>query len=466
MSKLQNSLLAKQSQSLALTPQVQQSIRFLTLSSAELTHEINQLLEMNPLLELEDKTQNSNDISLDELELLNPERNEVDRNNQLADSSGSSTNQNNFDLTNNLVTNITLREHLQNQITSSHISQEDRELTSFLIDNLDTDGYLRESFISLSISDTANRRWSTADFERCLKHVQRMDPPGIGARSLQESLIIQIDQLNKRNDYSSAATQLVAHYFEYLATSNLDKLVALTKYDRSILRQAIKLISSLQPHPASDFSTQDNNFIKPDVVIRRTGSIWKAVPMKNLVPEIVINKEYESIINKQQKKKSDALQQTLREAHSALTSLAQRQSTVLKVAQTIVNHQVEFMESGEDHVRPLTLSTVARELALHESTISRATNQKYMSTPHGLFEFKYFFNNQVTENEEVSSLNIKTMIKKIIQSEDSSHPLSDNDVKQILSSKGFTIARRTVAKYRETMKILPASLRKNILHED
>jgi RNA polymerase sigma-54 factor len=466
MSKLQNSLLAKQSQSLVLTPQVQQSIRFLTLSSAELTHEINQLLEMNPLLELEDKTQNSNDISLDELELLNPERNEVDRNNQLADSSGSSTNQNNFDLTHNLVTNITLREHLQNQITSSHISQEDRELTSFLIDNLDTDGYLRESFISLSISDTVNRGWSTADFERCLKHVQRMDPPGIGARSLQESLIIQIDQLNKRNDYSSAATQLVAHYFEYLATSNLDKLVALTKYDRSILRQAIKLISSLQPHPASDFSIQDNNFIKPDVVIRRTGSIWKAVPMKNLVPEIVINKEYESIINKQQKKKSDALQQTLREAHSALTSLAQRKSTVLKVAQTIVNHQVEFMESGEDHVRPLTLSTVARELALHESTISRATNQKYMSTPHGLFEFKYFFNNQVTENEEVSSLNIKTMIKKIIQSEDSSHPLSDNDVKQILSSKGFTIARRTVAKYRETMKILPASLRKNILHED
>jgi len=185
------------------------------------------------------------------------------------------------------------------------------------------------------------------------------------------------------------------------------------------------------------------------------------------VPEIIINKEYESIIQKQQKKKGDVLQQTLREAHGALASLAQRSSTVLKVAQTIVNHQIDFMESGAGHVRPLTLTAVAVELALHESTISRATNQKYMSTPHGLFEFKYFFNNQVTENEEVSSLNIKTMIKKIIQSEDSSHPLSDNDVKQILSSKGFTIARRTVAKYRETMKILPASLRKkNILHED
>jgi len=467
MSKIQNSLLAKQSQSLALTPQVQQSIRFLTLSSTELTHEINQLLEMNPLLELEDKTQNTNDdISLDELELLNPEREEIDRNNHLADSSGGGTDQNKFDLTHNLVTNITLREHLQNQITSSHISQKDRELTSFLIDNLDTDGYLRESFTSLSISNAADRRWSIADFERCLKHVQRMDPPGIGARSLQEALIIQIDQLNKKSVYTSAATQLVAHYFEYLAKYNLEKLAALTNYDRSTLRPAIKLISSLKPHPAADFVTQDNNFIKPDVVVRRTGSIWKAVPIKNLVPEIVINKEYESIIKKQQKKKGDALQQTLREAHGALASLAQRNSTVLKVAQTIVNHQIDFMESGAAHVRPLTLTAVAGELALHESTISRATNQKYMSTPYGLFEFKYFFNNQVTENQEVSSLNIKTKIKKIIQSEDSSHPLSDNEVKQILSSEGFTIARRTVAKYRENMKILPASLRKNIFRED
>ena len=304
MSKLQNSLLAKQSQSLALTPQVQQSIRFLTLSSTELTHEINQLLEMNPLLELEDKTKNSNDdISLDELELLNPEREEIDRNYHLVDSSGVGTDQNKFDLTHNLVTNTTLREHLQNQITSRHISQEDRELTSFLIDNLDTDGYLRESFTSLSISNAANRRWSIADFERCLKYVQRMDPPGIGARSLQESLIIQIDQLNKKNVYTSAATQLVAHYFEYLAKYNVDKLAALTKYDRSTLRPAIKLISSLKPHPAADFATQDNNFVKPDVVIRRSGSIWTAVPIKNLVPEIVINKEYESIIKKQQKKK-------------------------------------------------------------------------------------------------------------------------------------------------------------------
>ena len=467
MSKLQNSLLAKQSQSLALTPQVQQSIRFLTLSSTELTHEINQLLEMNPLLELEDKTQNTNDdISLDELELLNPEGEEIDRNNHLADSSGGGTDQNKFDLTDNLITNITLREHLQNQIVSSHISQEDRELTSFLIDNLDTDGYLRESFTSLSISNAADRMWSMPDFERCLKHVQRMDPPGIGARSLQESLIIQIDQLSEKNVYASAATQLVAHYFEYLAKYDVNKLAALTKYDLSTLRPAIRLISSLKPHPATDFATQDNNFIKPDVIIRRTGSIWKAVPIKNLVPEIVINKEYESIVKKQQKKKGDALQQTLREAHGALASLAQRNSTILKVAQTIVNHQIDFMESGAAHVRPLTLATVAGELALHESTISRATNQKYMSTPHGLFEFKYFFNNQVTNNEGVSSLNIKTKIKKIIQSEDSSHPLSDNEVKQILSSEGFTIARRTVAKYRENMKILPASLRKNILRED
>jgi RNA polymerase sigma-54 factor len=156
----------------------------------------------------------------------------------------------------------------------------------------------------------------------------------------------------------------------------------------------------------------------------------------------------------------------LREAHGTLVSLTQRNSTILKVAQTIVNYQSDFMKNGANYIRPLTLSTVAGELALHESTISRATNQKYMSTPHGLFEFKYFFNSQVTNNKEVSSLAIKTTIRKIIQSERSSQPLSDNEVKQILSAEGFAIARRTVAKYRESMKILPANLRKNILHED
>ena len=452
---------------MALTPRVQQSIRFLTLSSTELAHEINQLLEMNPLLEIEDNTENNNnDISLDELEFLQAEMEELDHNNHLPDSGGGSHKQNMFDTDHNLTANITLREHLQNQIISSHISQEDLELTAFLIDNLEDDGYLRESFISLSSSKTANRRWSIADFERCLNYIQRMDPPGVGARSLQESLIIQIDHLNKKDHYSIVATQLVAHHFEDLATCNLDKLVALTKQERSILRPAIKLISSLQPYPASDFSAQDNHFIKPDVVIRRAKGVWRAAPIKNSLPEIVINKEYESIIRKQQKKEGDVLQQTLREAHNTLASLTQRNSTILKVAQTIVNHQIEFMESGADHVRPLTLSTIARELALHESTISRATNQKYMSTPHGLFEFKYFFNNQVTNNQEVSSLNIKTKIKKIIQSEDSSYPLSDNEIKQILSSEGFAIARRTVAKYRDNMKILPVSLRKNILHED
>jgi RNA polymerase sigma-54 factor len=467
MSKLQNSLLAKQSQHLALTPQVQQSIRFLTLSSTELAQEINQLLEMNPLLELEDKTQsNDDDMSLDELEPLNLERGELDRNHHLADSSGGKPNLNKFDIDNNLVSNITLREHLQKQIVSIQISQEDWELTGFLIDNLDADGYLRESFASLSSEKTANRGWSTKDFERCLKHVQRMDPPGIGGRSLQESLTIQIDQLNKKDHCSIVATQLVTNHLEHLATCNLDKLEALTKYERSILRRAIKLISSLKPHPASDFSNQDNNFIEPDVVIKRTGDLWKAVPVKNLMPEIVINKEYESIIRKQQKNQKDAFQQILREAHGTLVSLTQRNSTILKVAQTIVNYQSDFMENGANYVRPLTLSTVAGELGLHESTISRATNQKYMSTPHGLFEFKYFFNNQVTNNKEVSSLAIKTTIRKIIQSERSSQPLSDNEVKQILSAEGFAIARRTVAKYRESMKILPANLRKNILHED
>jgi RNA polymerase sigma-54 factor len=355
-----------------------------------------------------------------------------------------------------------LHQHLVNQLSLTPLSTRDRQLVSLLIEALDEDGYLSASLDELAELLPEELEFDPLELGTALKILQSFDPAGIGARDLGECLWLQLNTLPEATPHLATAKILVREQLGLLAEreyGKLKKLFELTDTEFIHLRQ---LITSLNPRPGAAFAILDTRYVAPDVFVKKVKGLWMVSLNPDAVPKLRINEMYAGIL-RGNKEGGSSLSTQLQEARWLIKNVQQRFETILKVSQAIVDRQRMFFEHGDVAMRPLTLKEIADAVELHESTISRVTTQKYMMTPRGLYEFKYFFGSSLATEEggATSSTAIRALIKQFIEAEIPSKPLSDNTISEMLGKQGFVVARRTVAKYRELMNLPPANQRKS-----
>jgi RNA polymerase sigma-54 factor len=482
------SLQLKLSQHLTLTPQLQQSIKLLQLSTIELNQEIERLLLENPMLEREDgdgadfappppttpqpereQTQEAaaeSPVSEDERRdggEGSSEDDSIDWSNVgTGASSRSESDDDDVDYQDLQAASTSLREHLDEQVALSQLSDRDRALVRFVIEALDDDGYLHQPLEELLQLLPPESEVDLDDLAIALHHVQNLEPVGIGARSPQECLALQLRALPD-SPIRTIAIQIVTHHLELLAERNFVKLKKLTGCDDDALRAAQALICSLDPHPGSQYSSSETRYVLPDVVVRKLRGRWTVTLNHDAMPRLRINRLYASLLQ-QNRGQGGGLGGQLQEARWLIKNVQQRFDTILRVSQAIVDQQRQFFDHGDVAMRPLTLREIADQLELHESTVSRVTTQKYMATPRGVFELKYFFGSHVATDTggAASSTAIRALIRQLVDAEDSKKPLSDAKIAEVLGQQGIVVARRTIAKYRESLNIPPVSLRKSI----
>ena len=476
---MKQTLQLKLSQHLALTPQLQQSIRLLQLSTLELNQEIENFLQENPLLEREEEPapeaplySASGDALQAPGESLNgtdpPEPNIGDS--RPADWAGeagigsqSRDDRNDADEPSYAeiqAATTSLRDHLGAQLAMMPLAGRDRSLVRLLIEALDDDGYLAQSLEELAEMLPAELEVDIEELQIALKHLQNFDPAGIAARSAQECLALQLANLpaSKTRDL---ALKIVRNHLDQLAARDYLRLRKAVACSEDELRDAHALILTLNPRPGAQFSPMDVRYVVPDVIVRKLRGQWTASLNAEAMPRLRINRLYANILQGQ---RGSGLASQLQEAKWLIKNVQQRFETIQRVSQTIVDRQRQFFEHGEVAMRPLTLREIADQLGLHESTISRVTTQKYMATPRGVFELKYFFGSHVATEAggSASSTAIRALIKQLVGAESGKHPLSDAKIAEILGQQGIVVARRTIAKYREALNIPPVNLRKSI----
>ena len=457
----------KLSQHLTLTPQLQQSIKLLQLSTIELNQEIEKALLDNPLLEREEggeaegpgsETENTSNESegSEALEAMSE---------WASVGSGSTSNRDDdedSDFQSFHAAQVSLREHLDQQIALTPMTDRDRALVRFLIEALDDDGYLTQPLEDmLEMFDEASEV-ELDDLQIALHHLQYLDPPGVGARSPAECLALQLRTLPE-SATRELARRIVVDHLELLAQRDFVRLRRNLQCSEDELREAHHLICSLSPRPCAPFALNDTRYVIPDVVVRKVRGRWAAMLNPEAMPKLRVNALYAQLLQQNRGNNGD-LGGQLQEAKWLIKNVQQRFDTILRVAQAIVDQQRQFFDYGEVAMRPLTLREIAEELELHESTISRVTTQKYMSTPRGVLEFKYFFGSHVATDTggAASSTAIRALIRQLIEAEDRKKPLSDSKIAELLGQQGMVVARRTVAKYRESLNIPPVSKRKTI----
>ncbi|GMQ96502.1 MAG: RNA polymerase factor sigma-54 [Gammaproteobacteria bacterium] len=472
---MKQALNLKLGQQLTLTPQLQQAIRLLQLSSIDLHTEIQQTLDSNPLLEVVDEQpENTPSQESDENTANSPDTPP----DEAADSglweqntassyeytSGPARSEN-FDQIQNLKAPASsLREHLLSQINLTPLNDTDQVIAMALIDAINEDGYLEGTLDNFYQDLGQDLEVTPEELEAVLHRVQRLDPPGVGARNLQESLKIQIEQIVETGPAHQLAMSLICDHFDLLAERDQRKILKRIKVDESDLANAMDLVRSLNPRPGSAISNHVPEYVIPDVYVRKRRNEWNVELNPDLAPRLSINRYYAELIKRADNSRDNQfLKNNLLEARWFIKSLQNRNDTLLKVAHCIIEKQRTFMEYGEEGMNPLVLKDIADAVEMHESTISRVTTQKYMHTPRGIFEFKYFFSSHVgtTDGGECSATAIRAMIKKLISTEDTCKPFSDSQLANILSERGINVARRTVAKYRENLSI-PASNERRI----
>jgi len=512
------SLQLRLSQHLALTPQLQQSIRLLQLSTLELNQELEQALAENPLLErLDDPLLGCVSISpnggLDGQAPVDahlggipdrPGSDGVDRPSDgdrvaEAGAAGESGDSDSFggesfggdsvdggadwggeggsrsrnedgedehDYPQVAASGGSLREHLLSQLASTHGSTRDRALVTLLIDELSDDGILPTSLDEIATSLPAELEIEPEELSGALKLLQSFDPAGVGGRDLRECLLLQLDA----GEYSGrpagvreAARAIVSSHLETLAARDYVRLKRALRCDDEVLREAQSLIRQLNPRPGAAFTGEAAGYVIPDVIVRRSRSGWTATLNPDVLPKLRINEMYARIL-KGNRGGNSALSGQLQEARWLVKNVQQRFETILRVSQAIVERQKAFFSYGEVAMRPLVLREIADTLGLHESTVSRVTTQKYMLTPAGTFELKYFFGSHVATDSggAASSTAIRALIRQLVGAEDAAQPLSDSRIADLLGEQGFVVARRTVAKYREALRIAPVSQRKTL----
>jgi len=478
---MKHSLQLRLSQHLTLTPQLQQSIRLLQLSTIELNQELERVLQENPLLEREDggndssapppgsaTTSTRDEAPATEAASSNDEPRDSERTELAAfdDMPGAGYREDSEDGDYPQLPAVapTLRAHLLAQLSLINVSERDRRLVSLLIDSLDDDGYLTQSLDEVLQMLPPEIEAEAEELQIALKHLQNLEPVGVGARNLSECLALQIASLPPDTAYRAEAMELVKHHLETLAARDFGKLKKLLHCDDVVLRGVQKLITSLNPRPGRDFSSDETRYIVPDVIVKKVKGVWVASLNPDAMPRLRINRLYAEILQRNRNAGSQQLATQLQEAKWLIKNVQQRFETILRVSQAIVDRQRNFFEHGEVAMRPLVLREIAEGLELHESTVSRVTTQKFMHTPRGIFELKYFFGSHVTTEAggSASSTAIRALIKQLVAAENGRKPLSDGQISEILAQQGLVVARRTVAKYRESMQILPVNLRKTI----
>lgn len=481
-------------QQLTMTPQLQQAIRLLQLSSLDLQVEIQSVLESNLMLERAEDGQEtaSSTDAVQSAEERIASRDEISDDAELntgantlpedlpVDSAwedvydpydGATSYSRNDDdeqrdpFEQRTSGSETLHQHLTWQMELTPFSESDAVIATAIIDSIDETGYLSVPLEDIYEGLKDELDIDMEEVETVLRRIQHFDPPGIAARNPAECLLLQLKQLAEDTPWRDKACELVKNHLDLLANRDFPGLMRRLKVARDTLQEIIELIQSLHPHPGAQISDSEPQYVVPDVFVHRYKNTWRVELNPDNAPRLRINSQYAQLVRRADNTSDNTyLKNHLQEARWFLKSLKNRNETLLKVATCIVERQREFLESGEEHMKPLVLRDIADTMEMHESTISRVTTQKYMHTPRGIYEFKYFFSSHVgtSDGGECSSIAIRAMIKKLIAEENPQKPLSDSMIAKFLSEEGIKVARRTVAKYREVMSIPSSTDRKRL----
>ncbi|OCG13371.1 RNA polymerase factor sigma-54 [Gilliamella sp. App6-5] len=471
---MKTSLQLKVSQQLSMTPQLQLAIKLLQLSTLELQQEIQTALENNPLLEVDDQydevnvKQNDETENIDTREALDSKEipDDIPLDASLDDIYSAGTpSGTNSDYRNDELpiyqgeTHETLHDYLEWQLELTPFSDTDRAIAVSIIEAIDERGYLTVSTEEI-LEEQGNDEIEIAEVEAVLKRIWNFDPIGVGARSLQECLSIQIQHL----DAPPLVKKIIDNYLELLAIRDYRNLKKVLNTTDEQLKEAVDFIQRLQPYPGDLVNTASPDYVIPDVMVKKVQGKWVVYLNSDTVPALRINQQYADMVKLANESDGQYIRSHLQEANWFIKSIENRNETLLKVSQFIVEHQQAFFEHGAEYMKPMILSDVATAIDMHESTISRVTTQKYLHCPSGIYELKFFFSSHVNNDSggEVSSTAIQALIKKYISAENSKKPLSDSKLVSMLEEQGIMIARRTVAKYREALSIPPSSQRKQL----
>ncbi len=502
---MKQSLQLKFSQQLTMTPQLQQAIRLLQLSTLDLQQEIQEALEANPLLETEEQdnfdslekyeqtaetaqSKQEQENSLNDLanglsdKEVKDSRDELDRadipeqlstdttwDDHLSQGSSPSSKSSSSAIADDTVyqgeTTESIRDHLLWQMDLTPFTSTDLTIATAIIDAIDDSGYLtvssEEILESLAMEDV-----ELDEVEAVLKRIQMFDPIGSGSRSAQECLLIQLNQFDKDTPWLEEAKLVISKHIDLLGNRDYRTLARKTRLKEDCLREVMKLIHTLTPRPGNAIIAEEAQYIIPDVSVRKDKGRWIVELNPDNMPKLKINQEY-AALTKTLKNAEDGqfIRSHMQDAKWFIKSLESRNDTLLKVSNCIVNQQQGFFEYGDEAMKPMVLNDIAEAVEMHESTISRVTTQKFMHTPRGIFELKYFFSSHVsTENGgECSSTAIRALIKKLVSAETPNKPLSDSKITSLLADQGINVARRTIAKYRESLSIPPSNQRKSLL---
>lgn len=473
----------KLSQQLRMTPQLQQAIKLLQLSRVELEAEVRKELVENPVLEevvdtVDDdparKGQMADDIQQPTTETApadnDPRKqdefeweNYVESNYKTATNMAGGGSDEIMNYENIISTEQTLKDHLYWQMNLYGFNDEEEALASIIINYINDDGYLRVPFEEMAAEEEGIE---AKDLEEILPFIQEFDPPGVGARDLKECLLIQAKHLQED---THDLVHIINNHLSDLEKKNYPAIAKAMELDMEVVIELCKIILSMDPKPGRIFVSNDTHFITPDVYVYKVGEEYVVSLNEDGLPRLRVSNLYKNLLQQEKnleksanKDTQDYIQDKLRSAIWLIKSIHQRQRTIYKVTESIVKHQTEFFEKGAAHIKPMILKDIANDIGMHESTVSRVTTNKYVHTPQGIYELKYFFNSGISKSDgdSVASESVKLKIKELIAAEDPKKPLSDQKIVDLLKKDGIKIARRTVAKYRDVLKILPSSKRK------
>ncbi len=487
------SLQLKLGQQLAMTPQLQQAIRLLQLSTLDLQQEIQEALESNPLLDVDegpeeatipDNNEKAKDDSSTEVtvEVSNepdvPDSSEVIEKSEISDDLEMDASWDDVYSANTGSTGIaldddmpvyqgettqSLQDYLLWQLDLTPFSETDQTIATAIIDAVDNYGYLTVSVEEI-LESVSNEEVELDEVEAVLKRVQQFDPLGVASRNLQECLLLQLVTYPEDTPWLAETKLILTNHIDQLGNRDYKLILKESKLKEDQLREVMQLIQQLDPRPGSSITPDETEYVIPDVSVLKDKGKWSVTINPDSVPRLKVNQQY-AAMGKGNSVDSQFIRSNLQEAKWLIKSLESRNETLLKVSRCIVEHQQDFFEFGEEAMKPMVLNDIALAVEMHESTISRVTTQKFMHTPRGIFELKYFFSSHVSTDNggECSSTAIRALIKKLVAAENAAKPLSDSKIAALLADQGIQVARRTIAKYRESLGISPSSQRKRLL---
>ncbi len=499
---MKTSLQLKMSQQLTMTPQLQQAIKLLQLSTLDLQQEIQQALDTNPMLEVKEDESNQSESNT-ESHTQSEQPAQETQNTQTEDaaqeinvqetipdelavdsswddiythtptSHGLPSSDDDYNLENIYGTTDSLTEHLNWQLNLTPMSEKDRIIAEAILESVNDEGYLSSTIEDIFDGlkeelSTEDDELETDELDAVLHRLQQFDPPGVCAADLADCLAIQLRQLPVDIPHRDIAIKVVENYIDLLGSKDFAQIMRKARIKENELREVFLLIQTLNPKPGSSIDSGKSEYVVPDVIVTKDikNNRWLVELNPEIAPKLRVNSSYASMVKRADNSAdNNYLKDHLQEAKWFIKSLQSRNETLLKVASTIVEHQRGFLDYGEEAMKPLVLHDIAEAVDMHESTISRVTTQKYMHTPRGIFELKYFFSSHVSTDSggECSSTAIRALIKKLIAAENTRKPLSDSKIANLLGEQGIKVARRTIAKYREAMNIPPSNERKSLI---